>query len=318
MRQAVRSLDQLLAQLELSAASVGVSEAAARQFPVLVTPEWMAAMERGNPQDPLLRQVLPDAREEQPVPGFTSDPLQEVGTQATAGIVRKYRGRALLIATGACAVHCRYCFRRHFPYQEAGMTASRWNTAFAELRADPTLREVIFSGGDPLVLGNRPLGRMVSDLSGLPQLRWLRFHTRLPLVLPERVDAGLCEMLSATGLPTALVIHCNHPHELTPGARAALRRLRDCGVTLLNQSVLLRGINDEPDVLIRLSESLYAAGVLPYYLHLLDPVAGAAHFLVEDASAQVLHASIKARLPGYLVPRLVREIPGEDAKSWVR
>ncbi len=318
MRQAVRSLDQLLAQLGLSAASVGVSEAAARQFPVLVTPEWMAAMERGNPQDPLLRQVLPDAREEQPVPGFTSDPLQEVGTQATAGIVRKYRGRALLIATGACAVHCRYCFRRHFPYQEAGMTASRWNTAFAELRADPTLREVIFSGGDPLVLGNRPLGRMVSDLSGLPQLRWLRFHTRLPLVLPERVDAGLCEMLSATGLPTALVIHCNHPHELTPGARAALRRLRDCGVTLLNQSVLLRGINDEPDVLIRLSESLYAAGVLPYYLHLLDPVAGAAHFLVEDASAQVLHASIKARLPGYLVPRLVREIPGEDAKSWVR
>ncbi len=317
MRAAVRSLDRLLAALGLDAEAVGVSRQAARDFPVLVTPEWLRAMEHGNPADPLLRQVLPAAREEDSVPGYSVDPLQEYTGSASPGLIRKYRGRALLVLTGACAVHCRYCFRRHFPYQQGALTPARWREVLAELQADAELREVILSGGDPLLTGNGPLASLFEDLYRLPRLRWLRIHTRLPLVLPERVDNGLLELLANAPLPVAVVIHGNHPRELTPGARAAIARLRGAGVSLLNQSVLLRGVNDCTQTLAELSEALYESGVLPYYLHLLDPVAGAAHFAVDEDRARALHAAIRGQLPGYLVPRLVREVPGDVSKRWM-
>ncbi len=318
LRQAIRSLDKLLAALGLSAAEVGVSPAGARQFPVLVPPELLAAMEPGNPRDPLLLQVLPGAPESLPQPAhFSTDPLQETAQPGTPGVIRKYRGRALLIMTGACAVHCRYCFRRHFPYAEASVTPARWQAMRQALAADPGLREVILSGGDPLLVGDESLDGILADLEAIPQLRYLRIHTRIPLVLPERISPWLATRIAASGRPMTVVIHCNHRHELTPAACAALGRLREQGVTLLNQSVLLKDINDNCNTLAELSEALFQAGVLPYYLHQLDTVAGAAHFHVSEAEARRLHADLKACLPGYLVPRLVREVPGDTSKRWI-
>jgi EF-P beta-lysylation protein EpmB len=229
-------------------------------------------------------------------------------------VIHKYRGRALVVATGACAVNCRYCFRRHFPYGEALAARGAWSQTLATLAADPSIEEVILSGGDPLALGDDKLSALVGALETIPHLRRLRLHTRLPVVLPERVDARLLAWLSATRLQTVVVLHLNHAQELDASLRAAIAALRATGATLLNQSVLLKGVNDATDVLIRLSETLFSAGVLPYYLHVLDRVSGAAHFEVDEASAKALSHELASRLPGYLVPRLAREEAGAPAK----
>jgi EF-P beta-lysylation protein EpmB len=291
------------------------SPAAAAAFGLRVTPQLLGRIRRGDAADPVLRQVLPTAAELEPRQGYVADPVGDLAAVVVPGLLQKYAGRALLVVTGACAVHCRYCFRRHYPY--AGHAAGRhtWQAAVAQLARDTDVREVILSGGDPLMLPDDALGELWEALAAIPHLRRLRIHTRMPVVLPERVTPALVELLDAPRFAASLVTHVNHPAELDAVATAALATLRCAGVRLLNQSVLLRGVNDDADTLCALSETLFDAGVLPYYLHLLDPVAGAAHFAVEAGEALRLIELLRARLPGYLVPRLAREIPGTLAKT---
>ncbi|MFC7300265.1 EF-P beta-lysylation protein EpmB [Cognatiluteimonas weifangensis] len=313
-REAVRDPRELLALLGLQALAPALSDAAAEQFPLRVPRGFVARMRHGDPHDPLLRQVLPVLDEERVVPGFGLDAVGDGAARAGTGVIRKYRGRALLVATGSCAVNCRYCFRRHFPYAEETAAAGGWQDAVALIAADPDIEEVILSGGDPLSLATPKLAELTDALAGLPHIRRLRIHSRLPVVLPERVDAALLAWLGALPWPLAFVIHANHGNEFDAGVDAALARLRAAGATLLNQSVLLRGVNDSVDALAQLSERAFQAGVLPYYLHQLDRVAGSAHFEVDDDRARALHAALAARLSGYLVPRLVRELPGDPGK----
>ena len=314
-REAVRDPRELLAMLGLESLAVGWSEAAARQFPLRVPRGFVARMRHGDPADPLLRQVLPVLEEDRLVPGFSLDAVGDGAARRGGGLIHKYRGRTLLVATGSCAVHCRYCFRRHYPYADDSAAAAGWQEAVALVAADPSLHEVILSGGDPLSLANHKLAELTEALRGIPHVRRLRLHTRLPIVLPERVDAGLLGWLHGLPWPVTIVVHANHANEFDPAVDAAMAALRATGTSLLNQAVLLRGVNDSVDALADLCERGHAAGVLPYYLHQLDRVAGAAHFEVPDGEALALHAGLASRLPGYLVPRLVREIAGEPGKT---
>lgn len=283
-------------------------------FRLRVPRGYAARMRHGDPGDPLLRQVLPVADEDVVVPGFVADPVGDLAAEAVPGLLHKYHGRALLVTTGACAIHCRYCFRRHFPYAESQASADGWRPALRYLQGDDSVSEVILSGGDPLSLSDGKLAALVDALDGIPHLRRLRIHTRLPVVLPERVDEHLLGWLTRARLPAVIVIHANHANEINADVGDALLRLRGAGISVLNQSVLLAGINDDVDSLCHLSESLFDAGALPYYLHLLDPVAGAAHFEVASSRAVELVGAMRDRLPGYLVPQLVREIAGAGSK----
>ena len=284
-------------------------------FALRVPRGFVARMRAGDPADPLLLQVLPQAAELLPQPGFVPDAVGDAAARSAHGVLRKYAGRALLIATGSCAVNCRYCFRRHFPYAEETAAANHWREAVAAIAADAGVEEVILSGGDPLSLSDAKLAELGRALVAIPHVRRLRIHTRLPVVLPERVDSGLTAWLAALPLQKIVVLHANHANEFDDAVDAACARLRDAGCTLLNQAVLLRGVNDEAASLVALSERSFAAGVLPYYLHQLDRVLGAAHFEVADADALALVEAVRHRLPGYLVPRLVREVAGEPSKS---
>jgi EF-P beta-lysylation protein EpmB len=313
LKHAVRDPAELLALLGLAPDALG--PAAHTSFSLLVPRGFVARMRKGDPRDPLLAQVWPRAAELASVAGYSADPVREQGL-ATGGVLRKYPGRALLIASGACPLHCRYCFRREFPYAAQLAARADWSAAIAELRGATDVREAILSGGDPLALTNRRLAELVTRLADTP-VTTLRIHTRFPIALPERVDAGLLRVLAGTRLETVVVVHTNHANELDASVERALAALRPALTALLNQSVLLRGVNDDADALAALSERLFACGVLPYYLHLLDRVAGAAHFDVDERAATELVAALRARLPGYLVPRLVRETPGELSKTIV-
>ena len=314
LREAVRDPRELLDLLGLGGLAPRLSDEAAAQFPLRVPRGFVSRMRHGDPGDPLLRQVLPLDEEMRPMPGFGLDAVGDGAAKTAPGVIQKYRGRALLVATGSCAIHCRYCFRRHFPYAEETAARDGWREAVELIRQDGSIEEVLLSGGDPLSLSNGKLGELTAALADVPHLRRLRIHSRLPIVLPERVDDGLLGWLSALPWPVTLVVHANHANEFDGTVDAALGRLRAAGVHLLNQAVLLRGVNDSVDALAALSERGFAAGVLPYYLHQLDRVAGVAHFEVDDAQARALHAGLAARLSGYLVPRLVREIPGDTGK----
>ncbi|WP_234705901.1 EF-P beta-lysylation protein EpmB, partial [Xanthomonas citri] len=313
-RDAVRDPRVLLQLLGLDAQAAAISDDAAAQFPLRVPRAFVARMRHGDLHDPLLRQVLPLDAEMQPAPGFGLDPVGDAAARTAAGVIQKYRGRALLIATGSCAVHCRYCFRRHFPYAEETASRDGWRDAVAAIAADPSIEEVLLSGGDPLSLATPKLAELTDALAAVPHLKRLRIHSRLPIVLPERVDAPLLAWLRSLPWPVAFVLHANHANEFDSAVDAAAQGLREAGAQLLNQAVLLRGVNDSVDALAALSERSFAAGVLPYYLHQLDRVAGVVHFEVDDARARALHAELAARLSGYLVPRLVREIPGDTGK----
>ncbi|WP_448477685.1 EF-P beta-lysylation protein EpmB [Pseudoxanthomonas mexicana] len=314
LREAVRDPRELLDLLGLDRLAPRLSDEAMAQFPLRVPRGFVARMRRGDPRDPLLRQVLPLDDEMRPMPGYGLDAVGDGAAKTAPGVIQKYRGRALLVATGSCAIHCRYCFRRHFPYAEETAARDGWRDAIDLIRQDASIEEVLLSGGDPLSLSNGKLAELTGALAGIPHLRRLRIHSRLPIVLPERVDEGLLAWLASLPWPVTLVVHANHANEFDGTVDAALGRLRAAGVHLLNQAVLLRGVNDSVDALAALSERGFRAGVLPYYLHQLDRVAGVAHFEVDDARARALHAGLAARLSGYLVPRLVREIPGDTGK----
>lgn len=317
LAQAVTDPAELLVLLQLSPDLLGPARTAATSFSLRVPRPYLARMRKGDPQDPLLRQVLPLAEELQPAPGFDHDPVGDQATMVVPGVLHKYQGRVLLTVTGACAVHCRYCFRRHFPYADANPASDHWQPALGYIAADDSIHEVILSGGDPLTLSDQRLAALARSLQEIPHVRRLRIHTRLPIVLPQRVDALLLDWLGRLRLKAVVVVHANHAREIDAAVHTACAGLLDAGVTLLNQSVLLRGVNDSADALADLSEALFSAGVLPYYLHQLDRVAGAAHFEVSDAGARALMREINARLPGYLVPRLVREIAGAPGKQWL-
>ena len=312
-RDAVRDPRELLELLGLGSLAGNVSTT--NQFPLRVPRGFVARMRHGDPNDPLLRQVLPLNDEDRIVPGFELDAVGDGQARRGGGVIHKYQGRALLIATGSCAVHCRYCFRRHYPYAEDTAAAAGWREAVALIADDPSLHEVILSGGDPLSLADHKLAELTDALRTIPHIRRLRIHTRLPVVLPERVDAGLLAWLSGLPWPVTVVLHANHANEFDASVDTALAALRATGATLLNQAVLLRGINDSVDALADLCERGFQAGVLPYYLHQLDRVAGAAHFEIDDTQALALHAALAARLPGYLLPRLVREVAGAQGKT---
>ncbi len=313
-RQAIRDPAELLAALGLAPEALGVSAQALAQFPLRVPRGFVARMRHGDPSDPLLRQVLPIDDEMQVVPGFSFDAVGDGPAKKATGVIQKYRGRALLVTTGSCAIHCRYCFRRHFDYAGENAAKGGWQEAVEAIAADPDIDEVILSGGDPLSLATSKLAELTEALATIPHLKRLRIHSRLPVVLPERVDDELVRWLGAQPWPVAFVIHANHANEFDANVDAALARLRAAGAQLLNQAVLLRGVNDDLDALTALSERSFAAGVLPYYLYQLDRVQGVAHFEVSDAQALALHAGLMARLSGYLVPKLVREIAGDTSK----
>ncbi|HTY50159.1 MAG TPA: EF-P beta-lysylation protein EpmB [Steroidobacteraceae bacterium] len=304
---------ELVRVLGLDPALVPAALAAAGGFRLRVPLSYVRRMRHGDPGDPLLRQVLPLGAELSSPPGFVADPLQEQAAVKAPGLLQKYHGRALLIATQACAVHCRYCFRREFPYGEhAG--GARLEQALAAIAADPSLTEVILSGGDPLALADSRLAALTGALARIPHLQRLRVHTRLPIVLPARVDPGLTAWLRGLPWPVAVVLHANHANEIDAEVAAAAGRLRAAGATLLNQSVLLHGINDSTAALTELSVRLFDAGILPYYLHVLDRVRGTAHFEVPEQRARALVGEMTARLSGYLVPRLVRESAAAASK----
>ena len=304
----------LLAHLGLEDSELA-DATAAQAFGFRVTRSYADRMRRGDPRDPLLLQVLPAREELFGAPGFTADPVGDQAAAVVPGVLHKYQGRALLVTTGACAINCRYCFRRGFPYGAYQLGRQAESEALGYLAADPSIGEVILSGGDPLVLSDTRLSDLVGRLAAIPHLQTLRVHTRLPVVLPSRVTHGLTDALASSRLVTVMVIHANHPNEVDGAVLAALQQLRDKGFMLLNQAVLLRGINDEAEVLASLNRRLALAGVLPYYLHQLDRASGTAHFLVSDERARAIHESLRRRLPGYLVPRLAREIAGEPYKT---
>ncbi|NKN34634.1 EF-P beta-lysylation protein EpmB [Marichromatium bheemlicum] len=318
LRQAITETADLLAALDLERDRLPPLDPDPRPFGLRVPRAFVALMRPGDPDDPLLRQVLPLASERLVVPGFAADPVDDAAADQGDGLLVKYHGRALLITTGACALHCRHCFRRHYPHAAPETGQRRLRAALARLATDRSVNEVILSGGDPLMLDDDRLGTLLDGLEAIGQLRRVRLHSRMPVVLPARVTEALCARLAASRLKPVVVIHANHANELGDAAATALARLRRAGAMLLNQAVLLRGVNDSVAAQCALSERLLDCGVLPYYLHQLDRVQGAAHFQVEDAAARTLLATLRTQLPGYLVPRLVRELPGAAAKLPLR
>ncbi|WP_456267849.1 EF-P beta-lysylation protein EpmB [Kushneria sp. AK178] len=315
---AIRDPKALLAAVGLDERWLAGARDGHHAFEVRVPQAYLSRISKGDPDDPLLRQVLPLQDETQTVAGYVTDPLEEADHTPAAGLIHKYAARVLMITSGACAINCRYCFRRHFPYEDHAASRAQWHQTLDYLREDDSLIEAILSGGDPLVSSDTRLAWLVGELDAIPHLKRLRLHTRLPVVIPDRVDEAMLAWLARTRLQKVMVLHINHANEIDDAVVQACERLRGVGVTLLNQSVLLRGVNDDVDVLGALSERLFEAGILPYYLHVLDPVAGAAHFDVPDQEAEQLHNRLRETLPGFLLPRLVREVPGAGAKSPVQ
>lgn len=314
LRTAIRDPIRLLEAVGISPASVSLAESP--EFPTFAPLPFVERMERGNPADPLLLQVLPQLVESEQAAGFDVDPVAEHQAFRAPGVLQKYPGRVLLITTGACAINCRYCFRRNFPYESAPKSLDQWLEGLKDIADDTSITEVILSGGDPLVLVDERLRALAAQLHHIRHVRRLRIHTRLPIVIPQRVTRELVEMLQDFSRPVTIVLHSNHPRELDDHVRLACSNLRSAGnVTLLNQAVLLRGVNDCVETLGQLSERLFECGVLPYYLHQLDRVSGSQHFEVPTAEGLRLLEQLRNSLPGYLVPRYAQEIPERLAKT---
>ncbi|MFA5630464.1 MAG: EF-P beta-lysylation protein EpmB [Porticoccaceae bacterium] len=317
LREAVTDSCTLLALLDLADSPLAGKVLASSSFPLRVPLPFVARMEKGNPHDPLLRQVLPVSDENLTPSGFVDDPLEESRFNPVPGIVHKYRGRVLLITTPVCAVNCRYCFRRHFPYAENTPGKQQWLRSLDYIRADSAIREVILSGGDPLATDDQHLAWLVKEIEKIPHVIRLRIHTRLPVVIPSRIDGPCLAWMGTSRLKLCVVLHINHANEIDAHLSAAAARMRALDIAVLNQAVLLRGVNDDAQLLADLSETLFDAGILPYYLHLLDPVSGGAHFETDAGKATGIYRELQAMVPGYLLPRLVRDVPGEASKTLV-
>lgn len=315
LREAFSKPRALLDYLELDHSDPRLALPREQDFPLRVPRGFAARMRKGDPSDPLLLQVWPRAAEDLVVSGFVADPVGDLHSLRPGGLIHKYHGRALIVATGACGVHCRYCFRRHFPYSDSNAARSRWQAALETIASDPSIEEVILSGGDPLSLTDDKLAEFAAALEFIPHVRRLRLHTRQPVVLPERVDDAFLAWITRGRLEKILVLHVNHAQELDEQVATALAPLRGAGVILLNQSVLLAGVNDRVEALAELSRGLSRFGILPYYLHVLDRVTGSAHFEVRQETAAALVRELHHRLPGYLVPRLAKEEAGQPAKT---
>lgn len=315
LANAVRSGYELLRLLQLEHSPLAQQLGGEADFPVLVPRPFLALMRPGDAADPLLRQVLGQQDEDQHQPGYVTDPLGEQQANVRPGVVHKYHGRVLLIAAGGCAVNCRYCFRRHFPYADNRVGRKQWQQALDYVADDSSITEVILSGGDPLLLDDAALEQLCEQIAAIAHVRRLRIHSRVPVVIPQRLTERLQSLLAALRVPVTLVLHINHPAEISAELVQRLQPLRQQGVTLLNQSVLLAGVNDDAELLCQLSESLFAAGILPYYLHRLDSVQGAHHFALDWEHIAGLYRQMKERLPGYLLPRLVCEEAGEPHKT---
>ncbi|OGT66178.1 MAG: EF-P beta-lysylation protein EpmB [Gammaproteobacteria bacterium RIFCSPHIGHO2_12_FULL_45_9] len=308
---ALRDIPSLLTYLELPPDILSVHKTAS--FPFVTTQSFANRMEKGNPKDPLLLQVLPQVAEQRYTPDYTTDPLAEHAINPLPGLLHRYPGRVLLIATGTCPINCRYCFRRHFPYADNPLKDTQLTAIYDYIAKDTTIHEVILSGGEPLLLPDTRLAAITQQLEKIPHLERLRIHTRFPIVLTERIEDDLLTWLRETRFQTSIVLHSNHPNELDETVQQALQRLGTV-TTLLNQSVFLTGINDDVDILVQLSERLFACGVLPYYIHAFDRVQGAQHFEVPQDKACHIMNNLRARLPGYLVPRFVQTLPNAQAK----
>lgn len=305
---------KLLEYLNLPAAVYAEDIRARRLFPMRVPKHFADLMQPGDRDDPLLQQVFPSHAEFQSVAGFTTDPLLEQRNQ-TPGLLHKYKSRALLIVKGGCAVNCRYCFRRHFPYADNSPSRHEWQHTLVAIDSDPNINEIILSGGDPLMAKDTQLANMAEHITTMPHIKRLRIHTRLPVVIPERINTEFLDWVGKLNLQRVMVLHINHANEVSAQLADKVRLLKECGVTILNQAVLLKGINDNTQAQVALSEALFEAGILPYYLHLLDKVEGAAHFDVDRQTAVKIMQGVIAELPGFLVPKLVREVGGESAKT---
>ena len=311
----VTSPDELLHLLNIDAdEKLLAGRDARRLFALRVPRSFIARMEKGNPDDPLLRQVLTSQDEFVAAPGFTTDPLEEQHS-VVPGLLHKYQNRALLLVKGGCAVNCRYCFRRHFPYADNQGNKRNWQVALDYIAEHPELDEIIFSGGDPLMAKDHELDWLITQLEGIQHIKRLRIHSRLPIVIPARITQELVKRIAESSLQVLLVNHINHSNEIDADFRAAMAQLRKAGVTLLNQSVLLRGVNDSAQTLANLSNALFDAGILPYYIHVLDKVQGAAHFLIDDNEARAIMRELLTLVSGYMVPKLAREIGGEPSKT---
>ncbi len=311
-----RNGERLLSYLDIPVDKALKAGHPALTFPLLVPRPFADQMVRSDLNDPLLRQVLPIASETHAadLPGYSADPLGERQTNIRPGIIHKYQGRVLMLAATGCAVNCRYCFRRHFDYADNRLSREERKSALDYIRADASISEVILSGGDPLMLQDTALAELIEAIDEISHVRRIRIHTRLPVVIPQRLTPELQKALSHTRTDNAMVLHVNHPNELTTLHAERLCELRNSGITLLNQSVLLKGVNDDIVILAELSEKLFTMGVLPYYLHLPDKVEGTQHYFVDDKDATALYLGVREQLPGYLVPQLVREVPGDPYK----
>ena len=314
MKNLITTPEELLQRLQLKDDDCQKILLACRDFPLRVPRSYVDRMEPSNPKDPLLLQVLPQAQELLEISGFSKDPLQEEQSNCQPGLIHKYQGRVLLLVSSYCPIHCRYCFRRHFPYEQNNNNRAQWQKTLEYIRCDASIKEVIYSGGDPLSASDKQLHWLTTEIAKIPHVIRLRVHTRLPIVIPQRITDECIQWLTSTRLKTSVVVHVNHPQELDQTVGHYLNLLTKEGVTLLNQTVLLRQINDSVDTLAQLSETLFDYGVLPYYLHLLDKVEGAAHFYVPAEEACQLHDELRKRLSGYLLPRLVFEQGGQAAK----
>lgn len=313
LASAIREPAELLQFLELPSSLLKGAMAANNSFPQRVPLGFCQRIEKGNPNDPLLRQILPLDAELVEDQQFTVDPVGDLSAMQTLGLLHKYHGRVLIVTTAACAVHCRYCFRRHFPYQE-NRSEQNWQEAIDYIRRNKDIHEVILSGGDPLSLTETKLKNLTDQLLTISHIKTLRLHTRQPIVLPERINTAFLSWINSLPWKIVVVVHCNHANEIDPFVSAALQKLHHHGITLLNQSVLLAGVNDSDEILVNLSQKLFENNVMPYYLHQLDKVKGATHFYVNKAKTRQIMEDVRLQLPGYLVPRLVEEKAGEKSK----
>lgn len=315
LQQAITDPAQLFEALKIDTHYLPAAQRAAQLFPLRVPRSFIARMRQGDINDPLLQQVLPVGAETIITPNFSTDPVGEQSGQIS-GLIHKYHGRVLLMVNGHCAINCRYCFRRHFPYDEHRLNREQWSAVIDHLRDDTSISEVIYSGGDPLASNDKQLLWLTQKIADIPHIQRLRIHTRLPIVIPDRITDQCLHWMTSTRLQTIMVLHSNHANELADETlHHAIERMKQGGITVLNQAVVLRGVNDTVEDQIQLSERLFAAGVLPYYLHVLDKVQGSAHFAISDADAKRIIQEVAAKLPGYLVPKLVREEAAHPSKT---